>query len=184
MRLDRKWNGAKHRSRHFAPYFIHDDHPALVVVVQAFQPQERRARSQLFLNPQKLVVLGNAIRAAHRSGLDLAHARGHRQVGDKRILGLAAAVRDHSRITVPAAQLDRLQRLRQRADLVHFDQDGVGHALFDAALQQLDVGAEDVVAHKLDAAAELVGEDLPALPVVLGQAVFKETIGYCRIQFS
>ena len=37
-------------------------------------------------------------------------------------------------------QLDRLERLGERADLVHLDQDRVGDLLLDAALQALGVG--------------------------------------------
>ena len=45
------------------------------VVVQSFESQVNRARAQFLFNAQQLVVLGNAIRAAHRAGLDLAYAR-------------------------------------------------------------------------------------------------------------
>ena len=41
----------------------------------------------------------------------------------------------------------------------------------DPPLQPLDVGHEDVVADQLDAVAELVGQRLPALRIVLGHAV-------------
>ena len=49
----------------------------LVVVVEAFQPQEHRAPAQLFLDAEKLVVLGDAVGAADRAGLDLAYAGGY-----------------------------------------------------------------------------------------------------------
>ena len=67
--------------------------------------------------------------------------------------------------------LDGVQRLGERADLVELDEDGVGRALLDALGEALDVGDEEVVADDLDAVAELVGHELPAVPVVLGQAV-------------
>ena len=44
-------------------------------------------------------------------------------------------------------------------------------ALLDPAAQELDVGDEEVVADELDAAAEPVGERLPAVPVVLAEPV-------------
>ena len=44
--------------------------------------------------------------------------------------------------------------------------------LVDAALQALAVGDEQVVADELDLVAEGVGEELPAVPVVFGHAVF------------
>ena len=66
---------------------------------------------------------------------------------------------------------DRLERLGERADLVHLHQDRVGHPFRDAAGQDLGVGDEDVVAHQLDLPSQPVGEELPALPVVLAAAV-------------
>src|SRR5262249_25881545 len=44
--------------------------------------------------------------------------------------------------------------------------------LFNAALQALRVGDKEIVADKLNLAAELVGKSAPAFPVVFGKAVF------------
>ena len=85
--------------------------------------------------------------------------------------------RDDRGVAVAAAQVDGFEGFGDGADLVELDEDGVGHALLDAALQALDVGDEDVVADELNAAAELVGQDLPAFPVVLGQAVLERDDG-------
>jgi len=68
-------------------------------------------------------------------------------------------------------QLDGLQRLRQRADLVDLDEDGIGHAAADALLQDGGVGDEEIVAHELHARAQAPGQGLPPLAVVLAQAV-------------
>src|SRR5204862_2712585 len=68
-------------------------------------------------------------------------------------------------------ELHGLDRLRQRADLVHLDEDRVRDAAIDAELQALRVGDEDVVADELDAVAQLLSRRLPAIPVVLGIAV-------------
>ena len=87
------------------------------------------------------------------------------------ILGLAGAVRHHRRVAGAVGHIDGGERLGQRADLVDLDQDRVGGAFLDAAAEALDVGDEQVVADELQALAELVGRQLPALPVVLGQAV-------------
>ena len=67
-------------------------------------------------------------RARRGAGLDLAGVGGDGEVGDRRVLGLARAVRDHGRVAVALRQLDRVERLGQRADLVHLDQDRVGDA--------------------------------------------------------
>ncbi len=72
-------------------------------------------------------------------------------------------------------QLDAIERLGQRADLIDFDQDAVRGPLGDAFLEPLDVGREQVIADELDFVAEFLGELLPAGPVVLGQAVLDGT---------
>ena len=59
---------------------------------------------------------------------------------------------------MPHRQLDGLKRLRQRADLVDLHEDGVGGLGFDAFLEVLSVGDEEIVADELDLVAELVGE--------------------------
>ena len=51
-------------------------------------------------------------------------------------------------------QLDRLERLGERADLVDLDEDGVGDPALDALLQALHVGDEQVVADELHPVAE------------------------------
>src|SRR6266487_125761 len=53
----------------------------------------RRLRAQLFLDPQELVVLRDAVGSRGRACLDLSRVRRHRKVGDRRVLGLAGAVR-------------------------------------------------------------------------------------------
>src|SRR5664280_1610795 len=74
--------------------------------------------AELFLDAEQLVVLGDAIGAAGRAGLELADAGGDGEVGDGRVLGLARAVRDHGRVAVLTRQLDAVERLGQRSDLV------------------------------------------------------------------
>src|SRR5207248_333215 len=46
-------------------------------------------RPERLLYPEELVVLRHPLRARRRAGLDLSAAGGHRQVGDRRVLGLA-----------------------------------------------------------------------------------------------
>ena len=76
-------------------------------------------------------------------------------------------------VAVAAAELDGFERLGERADLVDLDENRIGDALFNAALQALDVGDEEIVADELNAAAQLVGQQLPAFPVVFGETVFE-----------
>ena len=46
-------------------------------------------------------------------------------------------------------RLDRVERLGERADLVHLDQDGVGDAALDPLAQALAICDEEVVADQL-----------------------------------
>ncbi len=77
----------------------------------------------------------------------------------------------HRAVAGTMREFDRLQRFRQGADLVHLHQDGVGDAGGDAAPQAFGVGDEIVVAHQLQFPAQRVGQQFPAVPVVLGAAV-------------
>ena len=78
---------------------------------------------------------------------------------------------DHAGVAGPAGQVDGLQRFGQRADLVDLDQDRVGHPQLDAPLQAVAVGDEQVVAHQLHRGPQAIGQQLPAVPVILGNAV-------------
>src|SRR5271168_4553526 len=78
-----------------------------------------RVLAEVFLDPQQLVVLRDAVGSTRRAGLDLARVGADHDVRDRRVLGLAAAMADDRRETVAAGQLDRIERLGQRADLVH-----------------------------------------------------------------
>ena len=80
--------------------------------------------------------------------------------------------------------LHRIQRFSQCADLVHLHQDGVCTALGNAAPQPLHVGHEQIVAHQLHAAAQRGGEVRPALPIVLGAAIFDRGDGVAAHQIG
>jgi len=74
--------------------------------------------------------------------------------------------------------VDGGQRLRQGADLVGLDEDGIGNVLVDAFPQDLRVGHEQVIADELDFLAEGLREDAPALPIALAHPVFNGDDGY------
>src|ERR1700731_3181860 len=69
-----------------------------MLLPEGLPASELRARSQLLFDPQKLIVLGDTVGAAGRSGLDLAGSRGDYQVGDECVFGLARAVRNDGRV--------------------------------------------------------------------------------------
>src|SRR5688572_14582654 len=94
-----------------------------------------RLLPQLLLDAQELVVLRDAIRAGRRAGLDLPNAGRHGEVRDRGVLGLTGAMRHDGRVAGLPRDADRLERLRERPDLVHLDQDRVGDAALDPAPQ-------------------------------------------------
>src|ERR1700733_8004420 len=94
------------------------------------EPRERgRARvagrvGEVLLDTQQLVVLGHPLAARRGAGLDLAGVGGDGQVGDERVVGLAGAVADHAGETGAVREVDRVERLADRTDLVHLDEQG------------------------------------------------------------
>src|SRR5512144_2331617 len=68
-------------------------------------------------DPQQLIKLGDALAAAAGAGLQVPRAGGDGEVGDRRILGLARAVRDEAVVVMALRQLDGGERLGHRPDL-------------------------------------------------------------------
>src|SRR5438094_10091645 len=83
-------------------------------------PVLRRVPQRLF-DPQQLVVFRDAVGARGGASLNLPGAQADSQVGDGGIFGFAAAVADDAGIAMPSGQLDGVDRLGERADLVHLD---------------------------------------------------------------
>jgi len=75
--------------------------------------------TQLLLDSQHLVVLGQPLRAAGGAGLDLSGAETDHQICDEAILGLAGTVRDHGSPAVRFGQVMGFDGLGDGADLVH-----------------------------------------------------------------
>ena len=97
---------------------------------------------------------------------------GNREIGDRGVFGLAAAVAHHDGVGVTVCQLDRVERLGERPDLVDLDEDRVGDCFVDTHLETTCVGDEQVVADQLTTVADRVGQRLPPGPVILGHSVF------------
>src|SRR5919107_85993 len=133
--------------------------------------------SQGLFYAEELVVLRHALAAGRRAGLDLARVHGHGEVGDRRVLGLAAAVADHRGVTGLVGEFHRLEGLRERADLVDLYEDGVSDAFADTAGEYLRVRYEEVVTDELDPVSQPLGDHGPPLPVVFGEAVLDAQYG-------
>src|SRR6516162_7673767 len=128
-------------------------------------------RPELGLDAQQLVVLGGAIRARQRAGLDLGGGGGDGDVGDGAVLGLAGAVRYHCGVVRLLGHVDALERLGERADLVRLDEDGVGDVLSSGLPENPGVGDEHVITHQLYGLAKCLGKLCPAVPVRLAHAI-------------
>ena len=115
--------------------------------------------AQLFFDAEELVVFGDAVGTAGGAGFDLAGAGAYGEVGDEGVFGFAGAVADDRGVAVATSQLDGVEGLGDGADLVDFDEDGVGDFLLDSLLEALGVGDEEVVADELDEVAYLLGEE-------------------------
>src|SRR5262249_18719146 len=107
--------------------------------------REGRHRTYLFLDTQELIVLGETLAAGHGTYLDLSSARGHREVGDRCVLGLAAPGGDYRAIAGCLCRAHHLQRLRESADLVYLDKNAVGHAFRDSSRQAHGARDEEIV---------------------------------------
>ena len=101
------------------------------VPASADRARVARRVAELALDAEQPVVLGDALGARRRPGLDLAGPHRDDQVGDRGVLGLAGAVRDDGAPAGPLGHLDGLERLGQRPDLVELDQDRVRRVLLD-----------------------------------------------------
>src|SRR5437879_13838025 len=77
--------------------------------------------AQFFLDAQQLVVLGDAVGARSRAGLDLSRTGRNRQVGDKSVLGFAREVRNDGVVSGLARQLNRVICFAYAAVLVELD---------------------------------------------------------------
>ena len=91
---------------------------SLLFVIECFQSEESGAAAQLFFDPQQLVVFGDAIGAGGGASLDLARTGGYRQIGNERVFRFAGAVRDDRRIAVAAGEINGVESLTHRADLI------------------------------------------------------------------
>jgi hypothetical protein len=81
-------------------------------------------------------------------------------------------MRDDGLVPIRARHLDRLERLRERTDLIQLDEDRVRDVRLDSAREALGAGHEYVVSHELNPITKRCGEPGPTLPIVLGKSIF------------
>ena len=81
-------------------------------------------------------------------------------------------MRNHRRIAIAPRQVDRVESLADRADLIHLDEDCVRDLLLDAALEAVGIGDEQIVADELHLFTQRGSKRFPTGPVVFRHAVF------------
>src|SRR5262249_26573915 len=79
---------------------------------------------------------------------------------------------DDGGATVASRQVDGIECLGKRPNLVYLYQDTVGRAVLDAPLQALHIGDKEVVPDQLNFAPQLARQLAPTIPVILGEAIF------------
>ena len=141
------------------------DKSKLLVEAEGLDARIDRVSAKIFFDAEKLIVLRDPLGAVGGASLDLASVKGNHEVGDRGILGLAAAVADDGGIAGVLGHLDRIDGFGEGANLVQFDENGVGGAEIDALLNVLGIGDEEVIADELDFVAEFFGELDPAIPI-------------------
>ena len=105
--------------------------------------------SKNLLDSEELVVLGNTIGAAKRAGFDLSRVRGDCDVSDGGVFCFTRAMGDDSGVAVLFREFDGVEGFGQRTDLVHFNENRVGDAVFESFSEEFDVGDEKVIADEL-----------------------------------
>src|SRR6266540_6857700 len=78
---------------------------------EGLAPRVSRGLPELLLDPKELVVFGGALPPRWSAGLDLPGIRGHGEIGDGGVLGLAGAMTDHHTVRVLLGQPHHVERL-------------------------------------------------------------------------
>src|SRR5262249_40457819 len=133
--------------------------------------------AKIFIDPKKLVIFRDPVGSRHRPGFDLASIGGNRKVGDERVFTFAGAVGNDNSVGRLASHVDRVEGLRQSADLVDLDQDRISNAHAHTSREALSVGNEQIVANELGLCAKLPCELLPTGPIVFSETVFNGNDG-------
>ncbi|KAL0609244.1 hypothetical protein AAY473_021531 [Plecturocebus cupreus] len=126
--------------------------------------------AQLLFSSEELVVLGEALRLARGTSLDLPSAQPHHHVDDEGIFSLPRTVRHHDTPTIGLGQLVPLRGLGHGASLVHVEQEAVVRLVIHGLGNPLWVGYCEIVPHYLDSCTGR--KLLPSSPVILVKGIF------------
>ena len=137
--------------------------------------------AELFLDSQQLVVLCHALGAAWGASLDLTRLEADDEIGNEGVFRLAAAVGNHHVPTSGVTHLAGLDRLGQRTNLVHLEEQCVASLLVDSILNARRVRHEEIVAHDLRPFTNRRRQVAVTFEIVLIEGVFN---GHDRVLFD
>ena len=136
--------------------------------------------TELLLNTEDLVKLGQTLGTGRGTGLDLARAQTDGNVGDGDVLSLTGAVGDHDTPVVGVGVLGGLDGLGQGTNLVDLEQESVAGLQLDGLLDAQRVGHGQVVTNDLEVGGLV--EVAPGLPVILSEGVLNADDGVLASQ--
>jgi hypothetical protein len=125
--------------------------------------------TQLLLNTEDLVQLGQTLGTSRGTGLDLAGAQADGDISNGDILSLTGAVGDHDTPAIGVGVLGGLDRLGQGTNLVDLKQKSVAGLELDGLLDAQRVGDSQIITDNLEVGGLV--EVAPGLPVVLGERI-------------
>src|SRR5690606_41364191 len=89
-----------------------------------------------------------------------------------RILGFTRTMRHDGSIASLMSRFDRVERFRQRSDLVDLDENRVGNAHTNTVTETSGIGDDQVVTNELALVANKIGQVLPTFPVIFSHTIF------------
>lgn len=125
--------------------------------------------TELLLDTEDLVELGETLRTGRSTGLDLTSAETDDDVSDGNILSLTGAVGNHDTPVSTEGVLGSLNSLSDGTDLVDLQEESVAGLLLDGLLDELRVGDCQVITNDLEVRG--LEEVRPGLPVILSEGV-------------
>mmetsp|Transcript_14404 Transcript_14404/g.21151 ORF Transcript_14404/g.21151 Transcript_14404/m.21151 type:complete len:454 (+) Transcript_14404:73-1434(+) len=133
--------------------------------------------TKLFLNSQKLIVLGQTLTTAGSPSLDLSSTQSHGQISNVSILGLSTAVTSHDSPSSLLGLSNSIDSFRNGSNLVHLKKQTSAGSLLDSTSNLLRVGNSKIITNNLELFAILLGEFSPALPVILIKRILNSNNG-------
>lgn len=130
--------------------------------------------SQFLLDTQDLVELGQTLRSCWSTRLDLTSSNTNHDVGNRDILSLTRAVRDHDSPSSSVRVFGGLNGFRQGADLVDFQEQSIAGLRLNSSLDALGVGHSQVIAFHIVSVCSIHSTRRKAYPTIWKSEVLKK----------